>query len=65
MAETGAAATARARRVIAVADSSKLGRQGFLPIVPLADIDVLVTDDAADPERVAEIRAVGVEVILA
>ncbi len=65
VAETGAAATARARRVIAVADSSKLGRQGFLPIVPLADIDVLVTDDAADPERVAEIRAVGVEVILA
>ncbi|MHB8890650.1 MAG: DeoR/GlpR family DNA-binding transcription regulator [Candidatus Limnocylindrales bacterium] len=65
VAETGAVATSRARRVIAVADSSKLGRQGFLPIVPLADVDVLVTDSAADPERVAEIRGAGVEVILA
>ena len=37
----------------------------FLPIVPLVEIDVLVTDDAADPVRVAEIRAAGVEVILA
>ncbi len=49
VAEIGAVATGRARRVIAVADSSKLGRQGFLPIVPLAEVDVLVTDDAADP----------------
>ena len=65
VAETGAVATSRARRVIAVADSSKLGRQGFLPIVPLADVDVLVTDSAADPERVAEIRGAGVEVVLA
>lgn len=65
VAEIGAVATGRARRVVAVADSSKLGRQGFLPIVPLVEIDVLVTDDAADPVRVAEIRAAGVEVILA
>ncbi len=65
VAETGAAASSRARRVIAVADSSKLGRQGFLPIVPLTAIDILVTDDGADPVRVAEIRAAGVEVILA
>lgn len=65
VAEMGAAASGRARRVVAVADSSKLGRQGFLPIVSLAEIDVLVTDDAADPVRVAEIRAAGVEVILA
>ncbi len=65
VAEMGSAATSRARRVVAVADSSKLGRQGFLPIVPLAEIDILVTDAAADPERLAEIRAVGVEVVVA
>jgi DeoR/GlpR family transcriptional regulator of sugar metabolism len=65
VAEVGAAATGRARRVIAVADSSKLGRQGFTPIVPLAEIDVLITDAEADPGLVADIRAVGIAVILA
>jgi DeoR/GlpR family transcriptional regulator of sugar metabolism len=64
VAEVGAAASARARRVIALADSSKLGRQGFTPIVPLSMVSVLITDDGADPDRVAEIRAAGVEVLL-
>jgi DeoR/GlpR family transcriptional regulator of sugar metabolism len=64
VAEVGAAATARSRRVVAVADSSKIGRQGFKPIISLADVDVLITDTAANPDRVAEIRAAGVEVIL-
>jgi DeoR/GlpR family transcriptional regulator of sugar metabolism len=64
VAEVGAAATSRARRVVALADSSKLGRQGFTPIVPLSDVDLLITDVGADPERVAEIRAAGVEVLL-
>lgn len=65
VAEVGAVAASRARRVIVVADSSKLGRQGFTPIVPLSDVHVLITDVGADPELVAEIRAVGVEVLLA
>jgi DeoR/GlpR family transcriptional regulator of sugar metabolism len=65
VAEVGAMATSRCRRIVAVADASKLGRQGFKQIVPLADVDVLITDAAADPDRVAEIRAAGVEVILA
>lgn len=65
VAEVGAAATLRSRRVVAVADSSKIGRQGFKPIVSLAAVDVLITDTAADLDRVAEIRAAGVEVILA
>jgi DeoR/GlpR family transcriptional regulator of sugar metabolism len=65
VAEVGAVATSRSRRVVAVADGSKLGRQGFTTIVPLADVDMLITDIGADPERVAEIREAGVEVILA
>ncbi len=65
VAEVGSVATSRSRRVVAVADGSKLGRQGFTTIVPLSDVDVLITDAAADPERVAEIRAAGVEVLLA
>jgi DeoR/GlpR family transcriptional regulator of sugar metabolism len=65
VAEVGSVATSRSRRVIAVADSTKLGRQGFTTIVPLAQISMLITDTGADPVRVAEIRDAGVEVILA
>jgi DeoR/GlpR family transcriptional regulator of sugar metabolism len=65
VAEVGAIATGRARRVVAVADASKLGRTGFTPIIPLRDVDVLITDGAADPARLAEIRDAGVEVIIA
>jgi len=65
VAEVGGVAVSRARRIIAVADASKLGRQGFTTIVPLASVDTLITDAAADPERVAEIRDTGVEVVLA
>lgn len=65
VAEVGAVAAARARRVVAVADGSKLGRAGFTPIVPIGGVHVLITDATADPDRVAELRAAGVEVILA
>jgi len=65
VAEVGEVAVSRARRVVAVADASKLGRQGFTTIVPLSSVHTLITDTGADPDRVAEIRDAGVEVILA
>lgn len=65
VAEAGATMASRSRRVVAVADSSKLGRQGFTPIVPLAAVQVLITDDAADPIEVERLRRLGLEVILA
>jgi DeoR/GlpR family transcriptional regulator of sugar metabolism len=65
VAEVGATMAGRARRVVAVADSSKLGRRGFTPIAPLSAVDVLVTDDGADPAELARIRGAGIEVILA
>jgi DeoR family transcriptional regulator of aga operon len=55
----------RARRVVALADSSKLGRPGFTTIVPLSQVDVLITDAGASPEQLATIRAAGIEVIVA
>jgi DeoR/GlpR family transcriptional regulator of sugar metabolism len=55
---------ARARRVVAVCDRTKLGRRGFTPIAPLAAINVLVTDAGADPVQVAVARDAGIEVIL-
>jgi len=65
VAEVGAVMAHRGRRVVVVADSAKVGRQGFTPIVPLAEIHVLVTDRAADAGQVARARELGLEVILA
>lgn len=65
VAEVGAMMAARARRVVAVADASKLGQSGFTPIIPISAVDALVTDEAADPEEVRRIRQAGVEVTIA
>lgn len=64
VAEVGAVIAAVARRVVVVADASKIGRQGFTPIVPLSGVDVLVTGADADPGEVEQARSAGVEVIL-
>jgi DeoR/GlpR family transcriptional regulator of sugar metabolism len=65
VAEVGAMMAARARRVVAVADSSKLGRQGFTPIIPLTAVHVLITDEEADPVQVEQAQDFGIQVILA
>jgi DeoR family transcriptional regulator, aga operon transcriptional repressor len=49
-----------ARKVVVVADSSKLEGHAFCKICDLADIDVLVTDTGADPDVVRELRALGI-----
>jgi DeoR family transcriptional regulator of aga operon len=53
-----------ARQVVAVSDSSKLLRRNLSVIAPIEEVDLLITDTAADPECVAAIRARGVEVLL-
>jgi len=65
VAEVGATMAARAARVVAVADGSKIGRRGFTPIVPLEAIHVLITDASADPAELERAREMGVEVIVA
>lgn len=65
VAEVGAMMAARARTVVAVADATKIGRRGFTPIVPLSTLDVLVTNEDADPRLLQAARVAGVEVILA
>ncbi len=64
-AQVGAVIASRARRVVVVADASKIGREGLTRIIPLADVDVLVTDVGADPDEIERARGEGVEVILA
>jgi DeoR family transcriptional regulator of aga operon len=62
MAELNRRMAERARQVILVTDSSKLGRAGFEPIVPLDRIHRLVTDSGAPEELVQVLRAEGVQV---
>ena len=56
---------ANAGQVIVLADSSKFGRTCFALIAPITKMDVLITDDGAPPEMVAELTSSGVEVIIA
>lgn len=55
----------RSRRTIVVADSVKLGRVGFARICDLTEVSGVLTDGGADPQVLAAIRDLGVEVFLA
>jgi DeoR family transcriptional regulator of aga operon len=61
-AHTNLALIERAARVIAVVDSSKIGRIAFAKICGLERIHELITDDGADPRALDRIREAGVEV---
>lgn len=67
--EAEAAVTARiaaqARRVVVVADSSKLGRNAFAQILPTDSVCQLITDADADPGLVRQLIDAGVEVLMA
>lgn len=56
---------ARAKRVVIIADSSKLGGHAFARICPLDRVETLVTDSGAAPELVDAFRAAGVAVVCA
>jgi DeoR family transcriptional regulator, aga operon transcriptional repressor len=55
----------QARRVVIVADSSKVGRRAFARICGPSDIDVLVTDTGIAADDLVLIQAAGVEVVTA
>lgn len=56
---------ARAKRVVIIADSSKLGGHAFARICPVERVETLVTDSGAAPEVVDAFRVAGVHVICA
>lgn len=56
---------AMSQRVIVLADATKLGNVCFASVAPMEDVDVLVTDADADEGLVAELRAAGVDVVVA
>ena len=54
-----------ANYVVAVADSSKVGREDFVSFAPLTSVDTLITDaEIADTDR-RELVEHGVEVVVA
>jgi DeoR family fructose operon transcriptional repressor len=54
-----------AGKVIIVADHTKFGRGGVIPVAPLSAAQVVVSDSGLAPEYVDLLRANGVEVLLA
>jgi len=63
-AHTNHALIGRARRVVVVADSSKLGQVAFARICGVDDVDELITDSDAAPADVEAVRAAGLEITL-
>lgn len=53
----------QADRVVVVADSTKLGREGFVRVLPLGRLDVIITDDKIAQTASTEIRDLGIELI--
>jgi DeoR/GlpR family transcriptional regulator of sugar metabolism len=62
IAEIGTILIERSRQTIVVADSSKIGRRGFIPIAPATAIDMLVTDEHASADELSALRQAGIDV---
>ena len=56
---------AAAARCVVLADSTKLGVRTLAPVCTLDEVDVLVTDALGESSDLDEIRAAGVEVVMA
>ena len=54
----------RAKKIVALIDSTKLGADSASSFIPADRIDYLVTDSGASPESVALCRAKGIEVLI-
>jgi DeoR family transcriptional regulator, fructose operon transcriptional repressor len=54
-----------AKKSIVLADSSKLGIDYFSRVATLREVDLLITDDNADPDLVEQLRATGLNIEVA
>jgi DeoR/GlpR family transcriptional regulator of sugar metabolism len=61
----GRAVSAASRRRIGIATHHSLGNGGFAKAGRIEDLDLLITDEDADPEAIERIQALGVKVIVA
>lgn len=63
-AQVDRASASASDQVIAVIDSSKIGRKGLAAVVPLAEIDIFITDAGAPAHFVTQARELGLDVRL-
>lgn len=61
-AEIVKAMKAHAETTVLVADSSKYGKIGFASVLPLAKVDLIITDDELDSEAIRELAEASVTV---
>jgi DeoR family transcriptional regulator of aga operon len=54
----------RARKVVVLADSTKIGRVTLAPVCAMSEVDVLITDTGAPAEAVEQLRNSGCTVVL-
>lgn len=54
-----------ARQKVIVADHTKLEKISFVTFAGINDVDLLITDDEADPKIIKNLRKTGLEIILA
>lgn len=59
------ALVANARRTVVLTDHSKIGRVEFAHVVPLSQVDTIITDSGVEPELVDELEAAGPRVVTA
>jgi DeoR/GlpR family transcriptional regulator of sugar metabolism len=65
VAATDRAFAGAAKHVVVLADHTKIGQDTMCQTVPADRVDVLITDDGADPDELAAIREAGVDVRVA
>jgi DeoR family transcriptional regulator of aga operon len=53
----------RARHIVVIADSSKLGRHAFARVCPPEKVQTLITDDEATDETLAPFAAAGIAIL--
>ena len=53
----------RAQKLVLLADSSKYGKSGVVTILPMSDIDILITDNGIKPEQTEELKQNPIEII--
>ena len=59
------ALVASARRVVVLADHTKIGRSDFAHVAPLSAVDTLITDLDLEPDLADEIESAGPRVVRA
>jgi DeoR/GlpR family transcriptional regulator of sugar metabolism len=64
IAEAGRMMASRAEEVIVLADNTKLGKAGFVPIMQIDKIDLLITDAKTPEEMITSLRERNVQVLV-